>query len=105
MRPFVGLVIAMSLVACAGDPADLSQVESQATASKVTLCHIPPQNPANATTIEVAQAAVDPHLAHGDYRGSCQSCAPGSTHSCYSGAPGTQGVGACHAGAQSCGAS
>ena len=37
----------------------------------VTLCHIPPGNPANAQTIEVAQAAVPPHLAHGDSLGEC----------------------------------
>jgi hypothetical protein len=37
----------------------------------VTLCHIPPNNPANAHTIEVAQAAVPTHLAHGDLLGAC----------------------------------
>jgi hypothetical protein len=37
----------------------------------VTLCHIPPGNPANAQTIEVAQAAVPAHLAHGDLLGEC----------------------------------
>ncbi len=37
----------------------------------VTLCHIPPGNPANPQTIEVAQAAVPAHLAHGDSLGAC----------------------------------
>ena len=37
----------------------------------VTLCHIPPGNPANAQTIEVNQAAVPAHLAHGDSLGAC----------------------------------
>jgi len=37
----------------------------------VTLCHIPPDNPANAQTIVVGQAAVAAHLAHGDYLGAC----------------------------------
>jgi hypothetical protein len=37
----------------------------------VTLCHIPPGNPANAQTIEVAPAAVAEHLAHGDLLGEC----------------------------------
>ena len=38
---------------------------------KVTLCHIPPGNPANAHTISVGAPAVRAHLAHGDYLGSC----------------------------------
>jgi hypothetical protein len=42
----------------------------------VTLCHIPPDNPANAQTIVVREAAVAAHLAHGDYLGECaQACA------------------------------
>ncbi len=38
---------------------------------KVTLCHIPPGNPANAHTITVGEPAVRAHLAHGDYLGPC----------------------------------
>jgi hypothetical protein len=38
---------------------------------KVTICHIPPGNPANRHTIEVGQPAVNAHLAHGDYIGAC----------------------------------
>lgn len=37
----------------------------------VTLCHIPPGNPSNAHTIEVDQAAVPTHMAHGDLMGEC----------------------------------
>jgi len=37
----------------------------------VTLCHIPPGNPENAQTIDVDQAAVAAHLAHGDLLGAC----------------------------------
>lgn len=38
---------------------------------KVTICHIPPGNPANAHTITVGAPAVAAHLAHGDTIGDC----------------------------------
>ncbi len=38
---------------------------------KVTICHIPPGNPANAHTITVGAPAVRAHLAHGDHLGAC----------------------------------
>jgi hypothetical protein len=38
---------------------------------KVTICHIPPGNPANAHTITVGAPAVPAHLAHGDHLGAC----------------------------------
>lgn len=37
----------------------------------VTICHIPPGNPANAHTITVSVNALPAHLAHGDYIGPC----------------------------------
>ena len=37
----------------------------------VTLCHVPPGNPAGAQTISVGEAAVRAHLAHGDEVGAC----------------------------------
>lgn len=40
---------------------------------KVTLCHIPPGNPANSHTISVGPAAVKAHLAHGDVLGACST--------------------------------
>lgn len=43
----------------------------EATGSKVTICHIPPGNPAAQHTISVSSSAVPAHLAHGDYLGSC----------------------------------
>ena len=42
-----------------------------APASKVTICHVPPGNPANEHTITVSENAVPAHLAHGDYLGEC----------------------------------
>ncbi len=38
---------------------------------KVVMCHVPPGNPANAHSITISPSAVDAHLAHGDYFGSC----------------------------------
>lgn len=38
---------------------------------KVTICHIPPGNPANAHEITVDSSAVPAHLAHGDNVGVC----------------------------------
>src|SRR5262245_38994447 len=45
---------------------------------KVTLCHLPPGNPANPQTITVAEAAVSAHLAHGDRLGACAAACPAS---------------------------
>lgn len=38
---------------------------------KVSVCHIPPGNPDNASTILVSQHALETHLAHGDETGEC----------------------------------
>ena len=54
---------------------DTVVVTSSSTTSseKVTICHIPPGNPANAHTITVGSPAVTAHKAHGDYvDGSCE---------------------------------
>jgi cysteine-rich repeat protein len=50
----------------APDPA--APVEAE---GRVTLCHLPPGNPANPRTIEVGETAVAAHLAHGDALGAC----------------------------------
>ena len=39
---------------------------------KVTICHIPPGNPKNRKTLSVGKSAVEAHLAHGDFVGSCE---------------------------------
>lgn len=53
-----------------------SNIEADETADdkgkKVTLCHIPPGNPAGKNTIIVGESAVKAHLAHGDYLGACK---------------------------------
>lgn len=37
----------------------------------VTLCHVPPGNPGNRHTIDIAQSAVKAHMDHGCYLGRC----------------------------------
>jgi hypothetical protein len=44
---------------------------SPAHSAKVTICHIPPGNPANAHTITVGAPAVKAHIKHGDTLGAC----------------------------------
>jgi len=39
---------------------------------KVEICHLPPDNPANAHTINVSEKALPDHLAHGDAACSCE---------------------------------
>lgn len=48
-------------------------------AMKVTLCHVPPGNPARAHTIAVGQPAVKAHLRHGDTLGACEGTDAGSS--------------------------
>jgi hypothetical protein len=38
---------------------------------KVTICHIPPGNAANAKTLEIGASAVPAHMGHGDTMGAC----------------------------------
>lgn len=44
------------------------------TSGKINICHLPPGNPNNAQDLEVAPAALDAHLSHGDWLGACTSC-------------------------------
>jgi len=51
----------------------------------ITICHIPPGNPANAHEITVDLSAIPAHLAHGDNLGSCECVGddcPGSPPPC-----------------------
>lgn len=52
------------------DDSDPGDGESDPPA-KVTICHIPPGNPANAHTITISANALPAHLAHGDNTGMC----------------------------------
>lgn len=45
--------------------------EEEKVHDKVVICHVPPGNPENAHTIEIAPSAVPAHLKHGDYLGPC----------------------------------
>ena len=47
---------------------------AQAKGEKVTICHIPPGNPANAHTITISVSALQTHIdQHGDTVGECGS--------------------------------
>lgn len=43
---------------------------------KITICHAPPGNPANAHTIRIGEPALAAHLAHGDTIGACDDQEP-----------------------------
>jgi len=56
---------------CMSAPADAQASAEASSQDRVTICHIPPGNPANAHSITVGSAAVPAHLAHGDTEGAC----------------------------------
>src|SRR5574341_557990 len=41
---------------------------------KITICHIPPDDPTNRQTITVSVTALPTHLGHGDTIGKCAAC-------------------------------
>jgi len=47
--------------------------DTTGSSSKVTVCHTPPGNPANAHSITVGNPAWAAHVAHGDPAGACES--------------------------------
>lgn len=47
-----------------------------AYAAKVTVCHIPPGDPENYHDITISETALQAHLDHGDYEGTCQENCP-----------------------------
>jgi hypothetical protein len=58
-----------------GDP-EADELDEDAGQPKVLVCHVPPGNPENPVTIEIAEPAVPAHLAHGDTEGACASETP-----------------------------
>ena len=41
---------------------------------EVDVCHYPPDNPENYSTITISEEEVMQHLGHGDYEGACEDC-------------------------------
>jgi hypothetical protein len=73
MRRRLIAVLAASLMAALFMVANAGVAFADGTyGKKVTICHVPPGNPANAHTITVSENAVPAHLAHGDYLGPCK---------------------------------
>ncbi len=56
--------------ACA-EPGSPGPPDGLGPSTSVEVCHAPPDNPDNAHTISVGEAAVDEHLTHGDSVGAC----------------------------------
>ena len=48
-----------------------TSVWAKGSSEKITICHIPPGDPDNPQTIVISINALDAHLAHGDYEGTC----------------------------------
>src|SRR5262245_4048274 len=71
------VVFSFAVSSCGGLTEDsgtqVDPVAQGAGTTQVTICHIPPGNPANAHTITVGAPAVPAHLRHGDSLGACAS--------------------------------
>ena len=67
---FCALMIAAGVATRADDTPEKTP-EKKVEKTKVTLCHRPPGNPANAHTISVGEPATAAHLKHGDHLGAC----------------------------------
>ena len=66
------MVIAVPFsAAMADDIAGFCDCSEAVSGSKVEVCHYPPGKDSNRHTINIAQSAVNAHLAHGDVLGPC----------------------------------
>ncbi|AKQ69368.1 Cell division protein FtsH [Myxococcus hansupus] len=91
LKPVFSSAVAVALCAlltggCGGSPVNDDSPDTQspqsgglggrddeaAASGKVTLCHYPPGNPANAHTLSVGAAAWPAHERHGDTLGPCE---------------------------------
>lgn len=80
----VAAATTLLLLAVAAQPAFAKQ--PGAGQDKVAVCHRPPGNPGNATTIVVGAPAVGAHLTHGDTLGECAPACAADGSACASGA-------------------
>jgi hypothetical protein len=92
-----GLLVAAVVIGWASLPG-----YAKAAPTKVTICHIPPGNPANTHTITVGENAVPGHLSHGDTLGPCtEACTTNGdcaeNEFCLKEAGDCEGQGACEA--------
>jgi hypothetical protein len=67
------IVLIVAIVICAFTVNNKTKTEDIAMSSKdkIVICHIPPGNHQNPRTIEISVKALEAHLAHGDFIGSC----------------------------------
>jgi len=103
LRLSIGVSLTLTASCLIADDTDPDALDRRAPPVKVKVCHLPPGNPGNAHTIEVSDAALPAHLAHGDHVGQCE-CPPGEEWVCYSGPAETDMVGACMRGVKTCAA-
>jgi len=94
--PVTAMAMALVASSCGGvpedngpgvDPVDQGVVQAPpaapgASTDKVTICHHPSGDPANAQTIDVGAAALPAHLRHGDTFGACGSGGGGGGGGC-----------------------
>jgi hypothetical protein len=66
------LIVAMVVTIVVVAASSLANTALAQSGNKVTICHIPPGNPANAQTITEGAPSTPGHIRnHGDYLGAC----------------------------------